>query len=132
MKYLMILAASLFIFSCSQSEEESNTIDCDKLTDSFINSDLDYAKVKIDSICMTLSASPTASDSLGHQANSQTLIEKMNESCPGINVTMTCYACLESNPLQSSFEAKLDSMGTEVTRYFTIAVPENGFMSLRK
>ena len=129
-QYVLLIIATLLIISCNDGDSESalSDIECEKISTSFLDKDHSYAKIKIDSICNTLPPNPTATDTLGHEINTQTLLEILNQSCDQLDFKLNCYARLESYPLKSSISVKLDSMGIEITRYFNIAVPEDDFM----
>ncbi|MBK6365028.1 MAG: hypothetical protein IPN49_15030 [Saprospiraceae bacterium] len=132
MKYSILLFIVL-ISGCHKEDINSTfNIDCEKLADSFISKDYEYAESVIDSICLTLSPIPSVNDELGHEMNSKKLVEKLNEGCDNVVVEMYCYACLESFPLQSSFIVTLDSMNISIKRHFTLRVPEGDFMYMRK
>lgn len=97
----------------------------------FVTEDYTYAKSVIDSICLTLPPAPTSSDPVGHEANTDSLIEELNAQCGNISIELICYACLESFPLQSSFKLQIDSLGMEVERYFRLRVPEDDYMTMQ-
>ena len=116
--------------SCSDNEPDLSIsgVDCDRLSNSFIDEDYTYAAPIIDSICLTLPASPTSSDPLGHEINSNTLIQKLNANCDDLTFSLICYACLESFPLQSSILVTKESVDGQISRNFALTVPENEFM----
>ncbi len=132
-KIIIILVGILITISCSKDKDSiTTTIDCERLSDSFISSHSgfqpDYIRTVVDSICQTLPPQPTSDDQLGHKFNSEKLANQISNQCQDIKVKLFCYACLESYPLQSSFTVTVDSMGVSVKRRFLIYVPENDFM----
>ncbi len=132
-KIIIILVGILIAMSCSKDKDSVvTTIDCEKLSNSFISSHgglhPDYIKTVVDLICQTLPPQPTSDDQLGHKLNSEKLANQISYECENIKVELSCYACLYSYPLQSSFTVTVDSMGTSVKRSFLVYVPENDFM----
>lgn len=133
MKNVYLIILGILVLGCSKDNNSFplSNIDCDKMGNNFVTEDYTYAKSVIDSICLTLPPAPTSNDPIGHESNTISLVEDLNSQCDNISIELICYACLESFPPQSSFRLLIDSLGTEVERYFRLRVPSDDFMTMQ-
>lgn len=130
-QWFTLVILSVFLAACSDNDmpdgNQSGSVDCERLIDGFLSDTNQYEYTVLDSICQTLPPMPTNNDPLGHLSNTNMLVETINQ-CAGIQLELTCYGCLESFPVQSSFRVQLDSLGSTVERFFTLFVPEDDVM----
>ena len=107
-------------------------IDCDELKAALVNFNSEQLNFEIDKLTQDLLPVPTQSDDIGHFNNLNTLVDRLNSNCPQIVTTKECYACIETNPVQSEIKVMFDSFGNQIERIIDISTPSAGtLISLR-
>jgi hypothetical protein len=89
---------------------------------------IDNDEAKVSEIMMDFTAdltpNATTDDPLGHEENLQKLVNALNEgTC--LEVSIICYACIETLPAQSEIKVEVDLNGASVVRIMDISTPED-------
>lgn len=114
----------LFGASCEQKQDPSQTqAECINLISGIINTDNTIVNSEIDKLTNGLSPNPTADDPLGHSANFETLLSRLND-CEQIHAELTCYGCIKTLPPISEILVKTDSSGIMIQRYIDFEANE--------
>jgi len=74
------------------------------------------------------SAKPTAEDPIGHQANLETLIQRLNSNCNQLIASVECYACVSTFPLTSEILVEYTLNGEEKETVIDLYTPENDIL----
>jgi hypothetical protein len=129
---LSIMALSMLFVACRKNKEDKITIfqnlDCGELKTALLDSDDATVDAIMDDICADFPPTPTITDTQGHLENLDNIIAGLNEQCPALNASLSCYACLESLPPWSVIVFSLDSAGVTVKRTAGLLTPSDGVM----
>lgn len=96
---------------------------CNNLISGIINTDNTIVNSEIDKLTNGLSPKPTADDPLGHSANFETLLSRLND-CEQIQAELTCYGCIKTLPPISEILVKTDSSGIMIQRFIDFEANE--------
>jgi hypothetical protein len=99
MKYFWVFSYVIVMLACGK--EEIQSVDCDKLYEAALSLDENVLKIEIEKLTANLHPSPTAEDFIGHSANLQTLVDRLNENCENYTASIECYTCIYTFPAQS-------------------------------
>lgn len=130
---LMYLLAGVLICCCSFSNcDKDENFTCVEFKDEVIALDPDpiQATNYVNALLRPLFPYPTLEDPIGHEANLILFAEKLEQHCE-IEVTVECYGCIETFPLQSHVLVKIDSAGVMVNRTLDIRTPADTEMTLQ-
>ncbi|MDC8002089.1 hypothetical protein POV26_13665 [Aequorivita todarodis] len=125
-----IIFTSIFIIlliSCSKSDNDNDNqmlIDCANFRIALLNFDSEQLNIEVNKLTSDLAPSPDINDRIGHLKNLDILIERLNSECTDIIAAKECYACIETNPVQSEIKVKLDSFGIQIDRIIDINTSE--------
>ena len=131
---IFIILLTVLLIGCSKNDKNDDLleIDCDELKAALVNFNSEQLNFEINKLTQDLPPSPTQSDDIGHFKNLNTLVDRINSNCPLIIATKECYACIETNPVQSEIKVMLDSLGNQIERIIDISTPRDGILiSLR-
>ena len=126
----------LLVFTTCKKDKEpepSFTVDCEALRIGLWDMEEDIVNTEINSLTADLSPEPITGDDLGHAANLEKLVERLNE-CNRFDVSIICYACIETFPLQSEIRIWANypgidgALGIEFERVIDILTPEDGIL----
>ncbi len=118
---------------CSNNTEPKYSIDSDKLTNAFINYDVETVKTELDNLIFDLKPKVTKEkeDLYGHKKNLDVLIERINSNCSNITASLACYACIKTNPPQSEIKFSLDSLETKIKRILDVITSSDKILILK-
>ncbi len=131
MKRIYLLTCVL-IYCCSFSNcDGTDQFACVELSDELISLDPDpvHATNSINAWLSVLPPDPTLNDPLGHEQNLNVFIQRFSQHC-GLDVSIECYGCIETFPVQSHVLVRLDSAGTVISRTLDIRTPGDTMMTL--
>ena len=131
---IFIILLTILLIGCSKNDNNDDLleIDCDELKAALVNFNSEQLNFEIDKLTQDLLPVPTQSDDIGHFNNLNTLVDRLNSNCPQIVTTKECYACIETNPVQSEIKVMFDSFGNQIERIIDISTPSAGtLISLR-
>lgn len=129
--FLLLIFAILTFTMCSNNTEPKYSIDSDKLTNAFINYDVETVKTELDNLIFDLKPKVTKEDSFGHKKNLDVLIERINSNCSNITASLACYACIKTNPPQSEIKFSLDSLETKIKRILDVITSSDKILILK-
>jgi len=107
--------------------ESLPTTDCNNLYDGLIQRNDSLLALEINTQCTDLT--PLFYGELGHQVNLNSLVNRLNNNCSNICVSVVCYACIETWPPMSELDFQMDSAGTTVHRMVDILMPDDNVLS---
>lgn len=107
-------------FTCVEFKDEVATLDSDPI----------QATNYVNALLSPLFPYPTFEDPTGHEANLILFAEKLEQHC-NVDVTIECYGCIETFPVQSQVLVKIDSAGVIVNRTLDIRTPADTLMTLQ-
>lgn len=122
---LILLLVGLSSTRCSKGDRPF----CSDIKEGLLNFETSLIKPGMDGILQDLDPADNADDMIGHEANLQTFIERINSDCD-IEVSLICYACIKTFPAQSEVKIRVDSSGFSVSRTIDIRTPSNDVMSV--
>jgi hypothetical protein len=125
---VLIIILTLLLIGCNNNNDELFEIDCDEVKAALVNFNSEQLNFEINKLTQDLLPSPAPSDDIGHFKNVNTLIDRINSNCPQIIATKECYACIETNPVQSEIKVTLDSLGNQIERIIDISTPYDGIL----
>ena len=127
-----IFLALFFLYSCCDKEEINPPflVDCTTLEEGLLDNNTELIRPIIDSILVQYLSMPTTEDQFGHLENLNKVFNQINTTCSNLEFSMSCYACLDSNPSQTPVEITIDSIGVIVARSILIYTPANDYMYL--
>ena len=131
---IFIILLTILLIGCSKNDNNDDLleIDCDELKAALVNFNSEQLNFEIDKLTQDLLPVPTQSDDIGHFNNLNTLVDRLNSNCPQIVTTKECYACIETNLVQSEIKVMFDSFGNQIERIIDISTPSAGtLISLR-
>jgi hypothetical protein len=134
MKNIILLSIfTILLISCTKNDDDNQMlINCDNFRIALLNFDSEQLNVEINNLTLDLVPIPVINDEIGHLKNLNELIERLNSNCKDIIATKECYACIETNPVQSEIKIELDSLGNQIERIIDISTPEDDVLiSLR-
>jgi len=76
--------------------------------------------IEMDKLTEILPPDPTKNDPIGPSEN-LTIITQSIHSCDVLEAEIFCYACVETNPLQSEITIQMDSVGVKIERIINIS-----------
>jgi hypothetical protein len=116
----------LALFACNKNTEPDP--DCEKLANGLTTSSDLIVKTEIEKITSDLLPEPSVSDSIGHQQNIMTLIDRLNEKCQILEASFECYTCIHTYPLTSKI--RIEYAFEDLTMYTEIELftPENDIL----
>lgn len=135
--YLILLFANMFraaskflllafvILSCDKENLPEFSLDCQQLRNGILNSDKLAIGNEISKLTPDLTPVPVSGDNIGHSANLETLIRRLNQ-CEEISAQTVCYACIDTYPPQSEIIITTITGNREVLRVIDIKTPANG------
>jgi hypothetical protein len=126
MRKLLALFLLAGLLSCEKQDIES--IDCEAFVAGLNTLDENIVKPEIEKLTADLSPHPTDEDLLGHSGNMQTLIDRLNSGCDDYSVSLVCYACIETYPVQSEILVEFFIGGSKQTVSIDIHTPENDIL----
>ena len=123
------MSIALFFTACPQKEEGPTSEDPNtELCAAIIDADETAIKDLFAALVSDLNPTPVAGDPTGHEANFDTLIDRLNEDeC--MEATLGCYGCMESLPLQSSIEMTISLDGNVSEKRMRIYTPHDDVLS---
>ncbi|MBF9255347.1 hypothetical protein I2I11_18765 [Pontibacter sp. 172403-2] len=123
---LIFLTIPVLFLSCNSEYEDSfdKTIICSKLTDALIANDEDDVSVGINNL---LNAQGQFN---GQEKSFEKLIEQV-DSCPNLQVTDSCFGCIETNPPQSEIRVTVIQNNQTVSRAIDLQNFENKLIFLK-
>ena len=68
---------------------------------------------------------PTISDPLGHEANMNIFISRLQDDC-GLEAEMFCYACIETFPLRTEIIVQVETKDSLISRTIDILTRNDG------
>jgi hypothetical protein len=136
MKNIIFLSVfTILLISCSKKDDDNDSqtlINCTNFRIALLNFDSEQLNLEINKLTLDLVPIPIINDEIGHLNNLNELIERLNSNCKDIIATNECYACIETNPVQSEIKIELDSLGNQIERIIDISTPEDDVLvSLR-
>ena len=130
---LMYLLTGVLICCCSFSNcDKDENFSCPGFKDEVVTLDPNpvLATDYVNTMLSQLFPNPTAEDLLGHESNLIHFAENLQRHCD-VEVTIECYGCIETFPVQSHVIVKLDSAGVIVSRTLDIRTPADTTMTLQ-
>lgn len=128
--FIFIILLSLVI-GCQKNEPDVDI--CEDLQSAILNDEDAFVSNVIDAWSIDLTPQPTVNDLLGHQENLNTLVERIEQNCEGFSVSVVCYACIETLPLQSKIRiivpVEVTSGSAIAIRIIDIKTPANDILS---
>ena len=126
----ILIIISLIIFSCEEADDNIiEDLSCDSLVVGIKMMDSDYVRPIVNKLVTDLESVPSDSDQFGHKKNLNILVDRLNDLCDNMIFTLTCYACIYTNPPQSEIEMLTDSANTDIRRVIDILTPKNELLS---
>lgn len=130
---LIYLLTGVLICCCSFSNcDETDNFICVEFKDEVIALDPDPVQATnyVNALLSPLFPYPTFEDPTGHEANLILFADRLEQHC-NVDVTIECYGCIETFPVQSHVLVKLDSAGVIVNRTLDIRTPADTVMTLQ-
>ncbi len=130
---LMYLLTGVLICCCSFSNcDKDENFTCVEFKDEVTALDPDpiQATNYVNALLRPLFPYPTFEDPTGHEANLILFADRLEQHCK-VDVTIECYGCIETFPVQSHVLVKLDSAGVIVNRTLDIRTPADTVMTLQ-
>ncbi len=130
---LMYLLTGVLICCCSFSNcDETDNFICVEFKDEVIALDPDPVQATnyVNVLLSPLFPYPTFEDPTGHEANLILFADRLEQHC-NVDVSIECYGCIETFPVQSHVIVKLDSAGVIVNRTLDIRTPVDTVMTLQ-
>ncbi len=124
MKKIGILVAGTLLLMLSSCEKKVN---CEVLSDALLQYDQEKAKTEINKLCADLKPH----GNIGQKENLNTLVNRLQTQCGNMDVTLLCFACIETLPPQSEISVAMDSSSTTVCRIIDIFTPDDDILSFR-
>ena len=90
----------LLVFAACDKEKVED-INCENFYEGCTTLNESIVKNEIEKLTVDLDPVPSPEDMLGHLANLNTLIDRLNNNCDNYEASQLCYACIETYPLQS-------------------------------
>ena len=134
MKNLLVFPIVLIVlFSCSSRDDQASAddglmeeINCVNLQNSLTALDSEKVNMEINKLTADLFPDPTPEDEVGHSANLERLIQRIDENCGELDVALICYACIETLPPQSEIKITYTVEEEIIEKIVDIASPKNG------
>ena len=129
---LIYLLSGVLICCCSFSNcDKDENFTCVEFKDEVIALDPDpeQAMNYVNALLSPMFPYSTMEDPIGHEANLILFAEKLALHC-NVDVSIECYACIETFPVQSHVVVKLDSAGVMISRTLDIRTPTDDVMTL--
>ena len=127
---IFLLMLALLALSCDKENSPILDLNCRNLKNGIINADEAAVGKEISKLTKDLKPKPTTDDEIGHSANFDILIDRIN-LCEDIYAELFCYCCILTYPAQSEILIKTYSKGQEVRQIIDIRTPEDGIMEYR-
>ncbi|MFT5024731.1 MAG: hypothetical protein ACI9L7_000660 [Candidatus Azotimanducaceae bacterium] len=112
----------LIELECLSSLPNNN---CDILINGLLERNNDQLAVEIGNLCVDLEPYSSFFDPFGHESNLYSLVNRLNNNCPDITCSISCYACIYTDPPTSEILFEIDSLGTSVERLVDIATSDS-------
>ena len=129
MKNIIFLSIfAIFLISCNKKEDDNDNqslLNCSNFRMALLNLDSEQLNIEINKLTWDLVPISELNDEIGHLKNLNELVERLNSSCKDFIAIKECYACIETNPVQSEIKIELDSFGYQIERIIDISTPEN-------
>jgi hypothetical protein len=109
----------------SEGSHPDAIVDCENLNNGIIFIQPEKVNTEINKLTFNLLAKPVENDLTGQKENLNTLIGRINKNCIGLKASLSCFACIETLPVQSEILIEADSMGIPVKRLLDISTPAN-------
>ncbi len=109
MKYLIkpaIFLSVLLIYSACSSEEDPIS-NCEALKEALRNFNIEKTNAMVVELTGELIPAITNDDQIGHRENINTLVNKLEQSCPDLKLEILCYECELSEPDRSLIQVSL-------------------------
>jgi len=108
------------------NSEPEGYLDCNNLKNGILNLNNPVVISEINKLAHNLTSKINDSDSMNQKKNLDLLISRINKQCNGVKASLSCYACIETNPPQSEILIEVDSLNTKLERIIDISTPEIG------
>ena len=118
----LVFGALLTLLSCGESQM------CESIHADLLSSNVSGVKDELDRWLAKMDPDANEEDPTGHQENLQSFIVRLENKCSSLQVSLICYACIETNPSQSEVKIELDSVGHQVERVLDILTTKNDVM----
>jgi hypothetical protein len=123
-----ILICGLVLMLVSCGKEIVNNPDCDNLISGMAGQDEQLVKTEIEKLTADLVPKPLAEDPLGHSANLNELVSRLNSQCNDVVASVVCYACIETYPAISEIKMEYTVSGNLKSCIIDLMTPENDIM----
>jgi hypothetical protein len=127
-KYLLFLA--FLALSCDKVNTPAFGLNCRQLKNGIINSDQDAIGNEISKLTQDLVPKPTIEDNIGHSANFDLLIERLNQ-CEETSAQLICYCCILTYPAQSEILISTYSDRKNIVQIIDIITPRDSVLVYR-
>ena len=132
MKLIYLLSGILFCCCSFSNCDKDENFTCVEFKDEVITLDPDPVQATnyVNALLSPLFPNPTAEDPTGHDDNLKHFADRLEQHC-NVDVSIDCYGCIETFPVQSHVIVKLDSAGVIVNRTLDIRTPADTVMTLQ-
>ena len=120
--YILILG----MFACEK--DEVGTLDCIKFMTGIVEGNETVVSNEIEKLTPDLNPVPTPEDLIGHMANLNTLVDRINGDCEEISASFLCYACIETYPPSSEILVEFTFENTHIAAVIDILTSENDIL----
>lgn len=123
-----LLIGGLVLILASCGKEAIIDTDCDNLISGMAGHDELIVKTEIGKLTSDLVPLPLADDSLGHNANLNELVSRLNNKCSDVVASVVCYACIYTYPVISEIKVEYTFNGNPNSCIIDIMTPENDIL----
>lgn len=124
MKKIGILVAGTLLVMLIACEKKVN---CEVLSDALLQYDQEKVKTEINKLCSDLKPH----GNIGQKENVNTLVNRLQTQCGNMDISLLCFACIETLPPQSEISVAINSSSTTVCRIIDIFIPDDDILSFR-
>lgn len=122
----VLLSVILLLTACD--DNEISTTECEDFKLGIIDDNDNPVRDFVDDLCSDLSPNPAFGDSLGHQRNLNTLVKRIENTCK-LTVSVICYACIETLPVQSEIAVTFTQNDSTYSKIIDILTPDDAALS---
>jgi len=123
----MVFLFIIFLSACKKTEVIDS---CYVLLPALDQLDSEEMKSLWDTHTIDLFPVSTMDDAVGHEENFEKLISRMRADCDQLEISMFCYACIETLPLKTELEIVYTINGAMDTVYLDVDTPEDSILLL--
>lgn len=126
MRNIFAILLILGLYACEK--DKVGNLDCLNFQTGIVERNEAVISDEIEKLTPDLEPLPTPEDLIGHMANLNTLVDRINYDCEEINASILCYACIETYPLQSEIEVEFNYENTTIRIILDIITSESDIL----